>query len=196
MPKVIVIAGPNGAGKSTLAPWILREAYAVHEFVNADSIAVGLSAFAPQSVAFAAGRLMLQRLHKLAAARRDFAFETTLSSRSFAPWLRQLQAERYEVHLIYLWIPQAEMAVERVMARVKEGGHHVPNEVVRRRYDKSLKNFFSLYGSFADSWIMLNNSTPSVPRAMAWRHKNGPVFSRKDGLWRQLKARYEQDPRH
>src|SRR3970040_1460506 len=110
MPKVVVIAGPNGAGKSTTAPKLLREALAVDEFVNADTIAAGLSAFAPERGAFTAGRAMLARLQELASAHDDFAFETTLSSRSFAPWLRGLQEGGYSVHLIYLWLPGAELA--------------------------------------------------------------------------------------
>jgi predicted ABC-type ATPase len=98
MPKVVVIAGPNGAGKSTTAPRLLREALAVQEFVNADTIAAGLSAFAPQSVAFAAGRVMLARLRELAAMNSDFAFETTLASRTFAPWLQTLKRQGYVLH--------------------------------------------------------------------------------------------------
>jgi predicted ABC-type ATPase len=100
MPKVVVIAGPNGAGKSTTAPAILRDALEVHEFVNADTIAAGLSAFSPESVALAAGRIMLDRVHELARERRDFAFETTLASRTFAPWIKRLQAEGYTFHLV------------------------------------------------------------------------------------------------
>jgi predicted ABC-type ATPase len=98
-PLVVVIAGPNGAGKSTTAPGLLKGALAVSEFVNADTIAAGLSAFAPESVAITAGRTMLARLRTLASARQNFAFETTLASRTFAPWLRQLKADGYRVHL-------------------------------------------------------------------------------------------------
>src|SRR5579872_2516519 len=97
-PLVVVVAGPNGAGKSTTAPRLLRGALAVAEFVNADDIARGLSAFRPETVSLAAGRVMLTRLHALAAARVSFAFETTLASRNFAPWLRTLRAQGYRVH--------------------------------------------------------------------------------------------------
>jgi predicted ABC-type ATPase len=128
-PHVIVVAGPNGAGKSTAAPRLLRDALSVREFVNADTIAAGLSAFRPESVAIAAGRIMLARMRVLAAAREDFAFETTLASRSFAPWLAGLQSGGYHVHLLFLWLRSPELAVSRVAERVRLGGHDVPADV-------------------------------------------------------------------
>ena len=141
-PKVVVIAGPNGAGKSTAATRILQDALAVQEFVNADVIARGLSAFKPESVALTAGRVMLQRLDALAAERADFAFETTLASRSFAPWLKRLNVSGYEFHLFFVWLPTAEAAIARVQERVRSGGHHVPEATVIRRFQSGLKNFF------------------------------------------------------
>jgi predicted ABC-type ATPase len=192
MPKVVVIGGPNGAGKSTTAPTLLREALEVHEFVNADAVALGLSAFDPQSVAYAAGRVMLERLRQLAADRRDFAFETTLASRSFHPWIQRLQAlQGYEFHLIYLWLPSAELAVERVAERVREGGHDVPSDTVRRRYERSLRNFFNLYGPIADSWLMLDNSSPTWSRPIAWRERGRPFQIVETGPWYELQKRYE-----
>jgi predicted ABC-type ATPase len=125
-PSVVILAGPNGAGKSTVAPALLHGALAVNEFVNADVIASGLSAFDPESAAIAAGRVMLSRIRELASQRVNFAFETTLASRSFAPWLRQLATSGYAVHLVYLWLPSADFAVERVAERVRAGGHNVP----------------------------------------------------------------------
>ena len=193
MPDVVVIAGPNGAGKSTTAPRLLREALTVDEFVNADTIAAGLSAFAPERVAFTAGRAMLNRMHELARARTNFAFETTLASRSFAPWLRGLQRGGYAIHLIYLWLPSADLAVGRVAERVRRGGHDVPEPIVRRRYEKSLLNFFILYRPFADSWLMLDNAQEPEPRPVAWRNVGGPVHIVKDGPWDSLRKRYEKD---
>jgi predicted ABC-type ATPase len=193
MHRVVVIAGPNGAGKSTTAPKLLREGLSVQEFVNADAIALGLSGFAPESVAFAAGRLMLRRLQELAKDSRDFAFETTLASRTFAPWLKKLQANGYEFHLIYLWLPQAELAVQRVAERVRLGGHSVPEETIRRRYDKSLRNFFNLYRPLADSWLMLDNSTIAVPRQIAWRNVGGPLQIVRTGPFEDLRDQYEKD---
>jgi predicted ABC-type ATPase len=193
MPKVVIIAGPNGAGKSTTAPTLLREALAVEEFVNADTIAAGLSAFAPQTVAFSAGRVMLRRVRELATIKSDFAFETTLASRTFAPWLRELQQQGYALHLIYLWLPGADLAVERIAERVRRGGHSVPEADVRRRYINSLSNFFNLYRPIADSWLMLDNSRQSEPQPIAWRNPGGPVHIVTGGPWKVLKERYEKD---
>lgn len=157
-PHVIVVAGPNGAGKSTAAPHLLRDTLAVTEFVNADTIAAGLSAFRPELVAVAAGRIMLQRMHQLAADRQNFAFETTLASRSYAAWLTRLRNDGYHVHLLFLWLRSPELALERVAARVRLGGHDVPAAVVQRRYHKGFRNFFALYMPLANHWKFINNS--------------------------------------
>lgn len=166
-PHVIVIAGPNGAGKSTTAPMLLKGTLGVTEFVNADVIAQGLSAFQPESAAFHAGRVMLERLHYLAKERVDFAFETTLSSRSFALWIAKLKQSGYSFHLVFLWLPSENFAVARVAERVRMGGHDVPEETIRRRYNKGIENFFLLYRPMADMWRMYDNSEPSWPRIVA-----------------------------
>jgi predicted ABC-type ATPase len=158
MPKLFVIAGPNGAGKSTAARALVPNFVASPEFVNADEIAKGLSGFRPESVAWQAGRLMLARLSELAQSRVDFAFETTLASRSFAPWLRERQLEGYEVNLLYFWLPSVAMAIARVRSRVRAGGHHVPEEDVRRRYERSRTNFLQLYMPLANTWEVYDNS--------------------------------------
>jgi len=158
-PQVIVIAGPNGAGKTTTARDILQGPFQVDQFVNADIIAQGLSGFAPEAAAIPAGRIMLERVRELASERRSFAFETTLASRSFAPWLASLVQSGYEFHLNFIWLPNAEMAVARVADRVRNGGHHVPEETVRRRYLAGIKNFVHLYSPLAASWQVVNNTT-------------------------------------
>jgi predicted ABC-type ATPase len=192
-PKVVVIAGPNGAGKSTAAPAIVRQAFRVGEFINADTIARGLSAFAPEQVAVAAGRIMLGRIRTLYAERKSLAFETTLATRSFKPLLTAMQADGYELHLIFLWLPSAEMAVERVGVRVRRGGHAVPDDVIERRYGRGLVNFFNLYRPIADSWLMLDNSSGSAPKAIAWRNVGGPIQIVKSGPWIKLRDRYEHN---
>jgi predicted ABC-type ATPase len=166
-PSLVVIAGPNGAGKSTLAPLLLQEALAVTEFVNADVIARGLSAFAPEQVAMAAGRLMLARLRELAGQRVSFAFESTLASRSFAPWIRQLLQAGYQFHLVFLWLPSAALAVQRVASRVRMGGHAVPADVVRRRYHAGLHNFFQMYLPLATTWRIYDSSRGRMPELVA-----------------------------
>lgn len=167
-PIVVVIAGPNGAGKSTVARDLLWGALGVVEFVDADQIARGLSAFNAESAAIAAGRVMLTRLRELARERVSFAFETTLASRSFARWLHGLKASGYAVHLFFLWLPSADLAVARVAQRVRAGGHGVPETTVRRRYAAGLQNFFRLYKDLAASWRAYDASGES-PRLIAAR---------------------------
>lgn len=157
-PQLIVIAGPNGAGKTTIARDILQGPFQVEQFVNADIIAQGLSAFDPQAAAWEAGRIMLSRLDELARRRADIAFETTLASRSFAPWISAQLEEGYEFHLVFLWLPSADMAVRRVRDRVERGGHEVPEETVRRRFARGLSNFQEIYRELANSWQVADNS--------------------------------------
>ena len=139
MPNVIVIAGPNGAGKSTFAPALLRDTLKIPEYVNADTIAEGLSAFAPEDASFDAGRVMLGRLDDLAEDHKDFAFETTLASRFYAGWLSKLKVQGYRVSLSFLWLRTVDMAIERVAERVRVGGHSIAEETIRRRYHAGLR---------------------------------------------------------
>ncbi len=166
-PLVVVIAGPNGAGKSTTARRLLQDAFAVSEFVNADTIAQGFSAFQPETVSIEAGRAMLKRLNTLVTARESFAFETTLASRTFAPWLKARRDQGFRTHLAFLSLPDADLAVARVAERVREGGHHVPEDVIRRRFTRGLANFFSLYVPVVDSWRLFDNSDVEGPRLLA-----------------------------
>ncbi len=156
-PKVVVLAGPNGAGKTTAAERILRGPLRVTEFVNADVISRGLSDLSPQSAALEAGSMMLNRLRELAARRANFAFETTLASRSFAPRIRDLLANGYRFDLVFLWLPSPEAAIARVAERVRRGGHDVPQSTIRRRYWAGLRNFFELYQPLATTWQMIDN---------------------------------------
>lgn len=170
-PRVVVFAGPNGAGKSTHADAILA-ALGIETFVNADYIARGLSGRNTDAVAFEAGRIMLKRLHQLGDAGTDFAFESTLSSRSFAPFLRRLKAQGYLVAIYYFSLANAQLAIRRVKLRVALGGHDVPPDVVRRRFGRSLNNFFNLYVPLADEWTLFDNSTSPHARAVAAKLAN------------------------
>lgn len=156
-PSVLILGGTNGAGKSTAAEGLLPEIAGLETFVNADTLARGLNGFAPQDSALAAGRLMLTRLKELARQQAGFAFETTLASRSFAPFLQPLRADGYSVHLFFLWLSSPELALARVEERVRRGGHSAPESDIRRRYSAGLANFFSLYLPLADSWRFLQN---------------------------------------
>jgi predicted ABC-type ATPase len=186
-PHVISVAGPNGAGKTTLAPFLIRDDYGLMEYVNADSIAHGLSAFSPESVAFEAGRIMLKRIRSLADQNLSFAFETTLASRSYARLIKELRAKGYEFHLIYVWLDSADLAVQRVRERVRRGGHDIPEEVIRRRYIKGLQNFFAVYGGLADTWGIYDNSSRGNPVEIAIKNKNTPPEILREDLWQRLR---------
>lgn len=190
MPNLIVIAGPNGAGKSTVAPALLQGTLRVNEFVNADAIAQGLSAFAPERVAFQAGRIMLERLQQLANQRVNFAFETTLASRTFAPWIANLQQTGYLFNLIFLWLPSAEMAIARVQQRVTQGGHNVPEETIRRRYNSGIRNFFQLYQPLADNWRFYDNSNPLEIRLIASGRGIVEEVVSEHGIWDSIKREF------
>lgn len=158
------MAGPNGAGKSTIAYVLLQEVLETHTFVNADTIARGLSAFAPEKVAIQAGKIMLEQLHRLASQHETFAFETTLASRTFAPFLKNLKADGYTVSLLFLYLESPELAIKRVAQRVCSGGHAVSEADIRRRFELGLYNLEHLYKPLADDWSVWNTSTfsPSV----------------------------------
>jgi predicted ABC-type ATPase len=166
-PHAVMIGGPNGAGQSTVAPLLLRDTLRVCEFVDADVIARGLAAFDATGAALLAGRTMLERVRDLAARRRDFAFESTMASRSFAPWLRALTSEGYLVHVFFVWIGGVDAALERVRSRALSGGHDVPSDTIRRRFGRSRRNFLELYRPLAYSWHVYDNSTCQGPRLVA-----------------------------
>lgn len=190
-PYVVVLGGPNGAGKTTIASEVLANTFGLLEFVNADVIAQGLSAFDPEGAAFEAGRLMLKRLRHLADQRACFAFESTLSSRTFAPWLRRLQAGGYDVHVIYVWLPTPELAVRRVRARVRRGGHSIPEPVVRRRFRRSARNFLQLYSPLATSWSVLLNA--SVPLTVAQGRADAEPVILEPTFWSALNETANQE---
>jgi predicted ABC-type ATPase len=166
-PVVVALAGPNGAGKSTAGPALLRDLLDIREFVNADVIARGLSAFDPERAALSAGRAMIARVRDLATRRASFAFETTLAGRGYAPWISRLVSEGYDFNIVFIWLPSVDMALARVANRVKLGGHDVPPEVVRRRYASGLRNFFRLYRPLASSWRFYDGSAGRLPRLTA-----------------------------
>lgn len=157
-PEVFVLAGPNGAGKSTVAGVLLPVELRVSDFVNADFIAQALTPHAPETSAMEAGRMMLRRIRELRDARRTFAFESTLASRTFGPFLRDAQQLGYLVHIVYVSLRNADLAARRVRLRVSRGGHDIPEETVRRRFGRSLRNLFEIYLPLADGWSVWDNS--------------------------------------
>ena len=156
--KILIIAGPNGAGKTTFAREFLPNEAGVLPFINADLIAAGLNPFQPENEAMRAGRLMLQMIAERVRAGDSFSFETTLSGRSYARSIPQWQAQGYRVELYFLRLPFSDMAVDRVSRRVREGGHHIPEDVIRRRFDLGWHNFLFLYRDLVDSWELYDNS--------------------------------------
>jgi predicted ABC-type ATPase len=153
-----VIAGPNGAGKTTFArEFLLREASVVH-FVNADLIAGGLSPLRPELAARRAGRLVLTELNRLATAHKDFAFESTLSGRTYLRMLSRWKAAGYRIEMVFLSLPSVQLALQRIVARVRQGGHDVPRADVIRRFDRSWANFHVVYRPLADVWAVYDNS--------------------------------------
>ena len=165
MKKIIIIAGPNGAGKTTFAREFLPREAGCLEFINADLIAAGLSPFRPELVSIAAGRLMLRRIHELADAGSNFAFETTLATRGYRKFIPKWQASGYRVILYFLKLPNPEFALHRVARRVKHGGHHIPDETVRRRFDRGWKNLQHDYLPILDEWTVLD-AAHSPPRML------------------------------
>jgi len=166
MPNLFIVAGPNGAGKSTYMQEFLPEEVRCYEFVNADLIAAGLSPFSPERAAFAAGRIMLNRLRELVAQRVDFSFETTLSGRAYVPLLQQCRAAGYRIRLDFLWVPNLGITQNRVRQRVTKGGHNIPEDVQERRFTLGLRNLATLYRPLLDEWRLYEN-TKDKPRLIA-----------------------------
>lgn len=157
MPNLYIIAGCNGAGKTTVAFTLLPEILQCKEFVNADEIARGLSPFMPESVSIQAGRIMLTRIRDLIDQRADFAFETTLSTRSYLPLIAEARRSGYAVTLFFIWLNDVELAMDRVKLRVLRGGHLIRELVIRRRYQRGLQNFEE-FRKACDAWMVADNS--------------------------------------
>ena len=185
MPNLYIIAGCNGAGKTTASYSVLPEALECRTFVNADEIARGLSPFEPEAVAIQAGRIMLQRIDDLTIRGQDFAFETTLSTKSYIQTVKKAQELNYHATLVYFWLKSPQLAIERVRERVAKGGHHVPDDVVIRRYERGLSNFFNLYLPICDFWMLINNSVQ--PSETIAEGKTGKTNVKNILLWNHLK---------
>ncbi|NCT14504.1 MAG: zeta toxin [Flavobacteriales bacterium CG18_big_fil_WC_8_21_14_2_50_32_9] len=156
--NLYIIAGCNGAGKTTASFTILPEIINCKEFVNADEIAKGLSPFQPEKVAFESGRIMLNRIEELLKENQSFAFETTLSAKSYKNKIRNAKEKGYTVTLLFFWLQNVELAKERVKIRVSEGGHNIEPEVIERRYINGIKNLFKIYLPIVDGALIFDNS--------------------------------------
>jgi predicted ABC-type ATPase len=156
--NLYVIAGCNGAGKTTASYTILPEIIECKEFVNADEIAKGLSPFQPEKVAFEAGRIMIHRINDLINENESFGFETTLATKSYKNKIINAQKLNYNITLLFFWLNNVELAIERVKTRVKEGGHNIPENVIKRRYVNGIKNLFDIYLPIVDGALIYDNS--------------------------------------
>ena len=181
MPKsnVYVVAGPNGSGKTTFAREFLPNFAKCPNFVNTDYIAHGLAPFAPSTAAIRAGKLVVSRIREFSRDGTDFGFETTLSGRTHLSMFRKLKALDYRVHLFFLWVPGVDLSLLRIKNRVLEGGHDVISTDVRRRFTRSIDNFFNTYMPFADTWMLFDNSG-GKPVLAASRAGGSPVIENAD----------------
>jgi predicted ABC-type ATPase len=186
--KVFSLLGPNGAGKTTASYTIFPEIFNCNEFVNADEIAKGLSPFNQESVAIKAGKLMLQRIDELIENKISFAFETTLSTRSYTSFVKKAKELGYEVILTFLYLNSAELAINRVKRRVNEGGHNIPVEIIKRRYQKGLLNFFKLYQPIVSKWVLIDNSNGILQ--MICEGAGNELNCSNEVAWAKIKSEY------
>jgi predicted ABC-type ATPase len=190
---IYIISGCNGAGKTTASLTILPEILNCKEFVNADNIALGLSPFQPEKVAFEAGRIMLERIETLLKLNENFAFETKLSTKSYKQRLLQAKENGYTVKLLFFWLPSIEMAINRVAIRVSEGGHNIPTEVIARRYSRGIENLFKIYIPLCDDWAVFDNSN-NTPELIAEGINSEEIVTNKES-WDLLKSKISYDER-
>lgn len=191
MKKLYIIAGCNGAGKTTASYTILPEILECKEFINADEIAKGISPFQPEKAGIEAGRVMLKRIKKLLESGENFAFETTLSTRSYVHFVDRAKQLNYQITCLFFWLNSEELAISRVKTRVKEGGHHIPEDVIRRRYKSGLYNFFNLFLAKIDNWLFVDNSGATY-EIIAEGALNEEIITNTE-QWGEFKRKYNGD---
>jgi predicted ABC-type ATPase len=188
-PLCVILAGANGSGKTTVSSTILKEELGVLNYLNADVLAQGLSGFSVDEVAFKAGELMLKQMEELVVAKVDFAFETTLANRSLFSSIHRWKQSGFRVALVYIWLRSPDINVQRVAERVRRGGHNIPEETIRRRYERSLSNFFNLYMPIVDGWRFCENLEVVGVREIAAGNHDVRVYD--DATWNELNARWK-----
>ena len=189
LPTVYVIAGPNGAGKTTFSAEFLPDFVKCREFLNAELIAAGLSPFPPETQNLRAGRLLLTRIKELTKASQDFGFETTLAGRGYIPKLNEMKNHGYRIVLFFLWLPSADLAVARVKNRVRQGGHNVPEPVIRRRFESGIRNLFQLYRARVDAWWLYDASR--LPPTIVAQQEGSELQLFNSDLFEQIKRDVE-----
>lgn len=186
--KILMIAGPNGAGKTTMTLELIQSCFMLYEFINADEIARGLAPKHPESMALTASKLMIQRLKELLEADKSFAFETTASGTNYVKHLKLAKAKGYEISLTFLWLSQPEEAIRRVAQRVKQGGHHVPEDSVVRRYYSGIKNLVLHYLPLADEALIIDNSSEkeTPKRVIARKNRHHLIDILDKAIWKKI----------
>lgn len=189
MKELFIIAGPNGAGKTTTSFTLLPDFVKVNEYINADSIAFALSPFHPDTVAIQAGKLMLDRINTLANQNKNFAFETTLASKSFIHLIQKCSLNGYKTNLMFLYLHSDALAIERVKLRVSQGGHSIPPDTIIRRYQRGLENLFRLYMPIVDNWWLYDNSGNN-PNLISEKLLGQSLEIKNMELWNKCKQMY------
>jgi len=190
--NLYIIAGCNGAGKTTASFTILPEILNCKEFVNADEIAKGLSPFQPEKVSFEAGRIMIKRINELLEINENFAFETTLATKSYKSKVINAQNKNYTVTLLFFWLQNVDLAIERVKTRVMEGGHNIEIEVIKRRYINGIKNLFDIYLSIVDEVLIYDNSG-GKPELIAEKTLESEITILNESKFNKLKKQYHEN---
>ncbi|MEI8272943.1 MAG: zeta toxin family protein [Paludibacter sp.] len=191
MRHLYIISGCNGAGKTTASYTILPEMLNCNEFVNADEIAKGLSPFNPENASIQAGRLMLERIQHLIETKNDFAFETTLATKSYKNLIIKAKSSDYKIILLFFWLRTPDLAVKRVQTRVLEGGHNIPEDVIRRRYENGLMNFFNIFEPIVDEWMFIDNS--GEPYEILAESNNSNIEIENEKVWNFLIQKYKKN---
>ncbi|AZB22827.1 zeta toxin [Kaistella haifensis] len=189
--NLYIIAGCNGAGKTTASFTILPEILDCKEFVNADEIARGLSPFQPEKVSFEAGRIMLKRIDELFSENENFAFETTLATKSYKEKILKAQENGYFVTLLFFWLKNTELAKERVKTRVLEGGHHIPDDIIERRYYNGILNLFNIYLPIVDQLLIFDNSE-GKHKLIAEKNDGEQISIIREEEFNQIRKYYEK----
>lgn len=195
MPRLYIISGCNGAGKTTASYSMLPEMLSCSEFVNSDEFAKGLSPFQPEKASIQAGRYMIMKTRYLLKKRMDFGIETTLATRTILKTVKMAQAAGYTVTLLYFWLNSPELAIQRVRARVEAGGHNIPEETIRRRYQVGIYYFFNYYAPVCERWILADNS--QIPFRVIAEGSKDELISIKDGAtYSRIMAISEERMKH
>lgn len=183
--KIFMISGPNGAGKTTTAMSFIASEM-IDEFINADEIARGLAPLHPESMALTASKLLVNRLKELLKAKKSFAFETTAAGTNYIKHLKQAQNAGYEIHLLFLWLPSPDLAIQRVVNRVKQGGHNIPEETIRRRYFSGLKNLVKHYLPLANLALILDNSIAGSNKVIVRKYIDPELKIEEPNIWKEI----------